>query len=276
MSGNSGSGTDSKRPAVELNRGIYCVKGKGLACLPFLSSNAFILNTSPERGILLIDSCGSGSGRLIADAMEGVGLDPGRLSGIAITHWHNDHTGSLAEIVSIAASRGAGEICIFMHREDCRIFLGGRGRFIKFHPLLRFPLYHVPGRMPEDGRFRFVEFEGQGGNPLEPWGIDFVHVPGHTPGNSAFYHGESGSLFCGSGMAMIDDETAGIMPVFCDRKQQVESARKLMNMDFKYLYPAHINVRSDAIPPDKRIPVTGHVPFMNRLKGTVPLFRYGS
>ena len=82
-------------------------------------------------------------------------------------------------------------------------------------------------------------------------------------------------MFCGSGIAMIDEDTAGIMPVYCDRRQQVESARKLMSMEFNYLYPAHINIRKDPIPLSRRIPLDGSVSLKNRARGILPMFRYG-
>lgn len=271
------AGYEMNTTADELRQGsgIYSVKGRWLSLLPFFCSNAFILNTSPEAGILLIDCCGGGSGETIAAAMKQFGLDPGKITGIAITHWHGDHTGSLAEIISIAASHGAGEIKVFMHREDCAVYKSGKGGFVRFHPFFRIPFYVRPGKMPDEGLFSFVEFDEAGDNPLKPWGLEIVHVPGHTPGNTAYYHSESGSMFCGSGIAMIDEDTAGIMPVYCDRRQQVESAKKLMSMEFNYLYPAHINIRKDPIPLSKRIPLDGSVSLKNRARGILPLFRYG-
>jgi len=254
--------------------GIYSVRVKWLCGVSFLCSNVFILNTSAENGILIIDTGCSGSGRIIADAIKDAGLNPRDIKGIALSHWHNDHTGGVSELLSIAASEGASGIKVFIHKDDSIYYPGGKSAFICFHPFLRIPMHHSPGKTPAAGKCDFVELDEHGtDNPLKPWGLEFIHVPGHTPGNIAFYHRSTGSLFSGSGLALINDNTVGILSVFSDRKQQVESAKKLMQVDFRYLYPAHLHIRKDPIPPDNRIPVKG-ISFMDRVKGILPLFRY--
>lgn len=254
--------------------GIYSVRVKWLPGLSSLSSNAFILNTSSANGILVIDTGCSGSGRIIADAIREAGLKICDIRGIALSHWHKDHTGGVSELLSIAAAEGASGIKVFIHKEESSYFPGGRSGFISFHPFLKIPLRHTPGKVPESGQCEFVLLdETSAVNPLSQWGLEFIHVPGHTPGNIAFYHRETGSLFCGSGLALIDDKTVGILSVFTDREQQVESAKRLAEMDFRYLYPAHLGLRKDPIPPGKRIPVKG-ISLRDRIKGILPLFRY--
>lgn len=254
--------------------GIYSVRVKWLCGVSFLCSNAFILNTSPDNGILLIDTGCMGSGRIIADAMKEAGLSMGDIRGIALSHWHKDHTGAVLEVLAIAAAEGAAGIRVFIHKADSIYFPGGKSGFIRFHPFLKIPFYHTPGRIPAKGQCEFVELDEQGTeNPLKPWGVEYIHAPGHTPGNVSFYHRESRSLFSGSGLALINDNTVGILSVFSDRQQQVDSAKRLMQMDFRYLYPAHLHIRKDPIPPESRIPVNG-ISFMDRVKGVMPLFRY--
>lgn len=254
--------------------GIYYVRVKWLCGVSFLCSNAFILNTSPDNGILIIDTGCSGSGRIIAAAMNEAGLSPRDIRGIALSHWHRDHTGAVSELLAIARAEGASGIRVFIHKADSIYFPGGKSGFIRFHPVLKIPLCHTPGRIPAKGQCEFVELdEFSAENPLMEWGLDFIHVPGHTPGSISFYHRESRSLFSGSGLALINDNTAGILSVFSDRQQQVDSAKKLIQMDFRYLYPAHLHIRKDPIPPESRIQVKG-ISFMDRVKGVMPLFRY--
>ncbi len=255
--------------------GIYSVRVNWLWGMSFLCSNVYMLNTAPENGILIIDTGSTGSGRIIANALREAGLSPRDISGIALSHWHKDHTGGAAELIAIAAGEGAEDIKVFIHKEDSRYFPGGKSGFIRFHPFLKIPLYHRPGKIPEAGTCAFVELDNASAhNPLGPWGLEFIHVPGHTPGNISFYHRATGSLFSGSGLAVINSNTAGILSAFTDRRQQIESAKRLMQMDFQYLYPAHLHVCKEAIPRGRRIPVTGRVSFINRVKGILPLFRY--
>ena len=255
--------------------GIYYVRVKWLCGVSFLSSNAFILNTAPEKGILVIDTGCSGSGRIITDAIREAGLCPGDISGIALSHWHKDHTGGVSELLSIASAEGASGIKVFIHKDDSIYFPGGKGAFIRFHPFLKIPLYHSPGEIPSVDQCEFVMLDHTSGvNPLAGWGLEFIHVPGHTPGNISFYHRETGSLFSGSGLAMIDRSRVGILSVFSDREEHVRSAQRLMRMDYRYLYPAHVHIRKDPIPPENRVSISAKS-VMDRIKGILPLFRYG-
>ena len=253
--------------------GIYSARVKWLGGASFLSSNAYILKSA--NGIIIIDTGSAGSGRIIADGMVSAGLNPGDITGIALSHWHSDHTGGAAELVSIARDAGASKIKVFIHKQDSMHFPGGKGGILRFHPVLKLPLHHTPGIAPAEGECEYVLLDECAAiNPLAAWGLEFIHAPGHTPGNISFYHRASCSLFSGSGLALIDDKTVGIMSVFTDRDKQVESAKRLAAMDFIYLYPAHLGVRKDPIPPGRRIPVDGKIKPAERIKGLLPLFRY--
>ena len=254
--------------------GIYSVRVNWLWGISFLGSYAFILDTSPGKGILVIDTGCRGSGKIIADAMKDIGLSPADIKGIALSHWHRDHTGGAAELLSIAREEGASGIRVFIHKDDSKYFPGGSSAFIRFHPFLKIPMHHSQGQIPDRGLCEFVELdEGSPVNPLIDWGLDFIHVPGHTPGSICFCHGETGSLFSGSGLALLDSGRVGIMSVFDDRAEQLASAERLAAMNFRYLYPAHLGIRKDPVPPDCRIPA-GRISVMDRIRGIRPLFRY--
>jgi hypothetical protein len=66
----------------------------------------------------------------------------------------------------------------------------------------------------------------------------------------------------------------GIVPVFYDREKQVESAKILSDMEYSYLYPAHLNVRKDEIKKESRVPFKGKIKRIDRITGTLPVFRY--
>lgn len=262
---------------IKLNEGIYSVRGTWLNHISLFPTRSFIIKNADSPEILVIDTCGPGSGKIIFDSIKYHGLNPADITGIAITHWHKDHTGGLAELVSLVSAAGGGPVKVFMHQFDAGIFLNQRGNFLKIHPLIKLPVYHKPGKLPAKNEFELVKLsQSMKDNPLKHMGMDFIHTPGHTPGHTSFFHSESMSLFSGCGLSLFGNSTVGMVPVFYDRKAQVDSAHKLMEMEFRFLYPAHMNLRSDEITKENRIPFKGEISFVDRLTGTLPLFRYPS
>ncbi len=267
------SAIKSRVELINPDNGIYAVRGYWLGPLPAMSSYAYIVNTCPENGILVIDTCGCGSGRIIADAIKETGLRLSDVAGVAVTHWHKDHTGGLAEFVTLVTEAGAEDIKIFMHEKDLEIYRGGKGRFIRFHPIIKLPIYHSPGKVQPENNCEYIALNDCGEfNPLLPWGIEYIHAPGHTPGNLSFYQPGSGALFSGSGILVDGKGTAGVSPVFYNREEQLESARRLMKMDFKYLYPAHMKVVKEVVTRDRRDYIDESPSIIQKIKGFLPLF----
>jgi len=265
----------SKPKQIEkLNEGIYSVRGTWSRYISFPATRSFIIANSGQRKILVIDTCGPGSGKIIADSLISRGLNPAEIAGIALTQWHGDHTGGLSELVSIVSEAGGGPVKVFIHEDDADIFLKQKGEFIKIHPALKLPLYHKPGKIPPDEKYVLVRLKNQMDvNPLEDWGVDFIHTPGHTPGHLSFYHRDSMSLFSGSGLSSFGENIFGIVPVFHDRDMQVESGRKLMGINFRYLYPSHMILADREMPLCDRVPFSGRIPVLYRAAGLLPLFR---
>jgi len=104
--------------------------------------------------------------------------------------------------------------------------------------------------------------------------MDFIHTPGHTPGHTSFLHRDTMSLISGCGLSIFGSSVVGIVPVFHDRDKQIESAHKLMAMEFKYLYPAHFNLRRDEISIKDRISFNKSIPLKNIISGILPVFSY--
>lgn len=261
--------------AVKLQEGIFSVRGTWMGNISLFPTRSFVLKNKKNSGILVIDTCGSGSGKIIADAVKNIGLNPADITGIALTHWHGDHTGGLAELVSLVSQCGGGPVRVFMHKDDRGIFLKQKAEFIKIHPSIKLPVYHKPGKAPDEKNYKLISLSNDPGeNPLREWDVEFIHTPGHTPGHTSYLHNQSMSLFSGCGLSLFGNSTVGLVPVFYNREEQVESAHKLMGMEFDYLYPAHMNLRHDAIPLKARIPFKGKPALADRLTGTLPLFRY--
>ena len=265
-----------KNEIIKLNETIYSIKGTYIGRMSYPPTWTYIIKNKDNPEILIVDTCGHRSGELIFTSMERYGLNPGDITGIALTHWHGDHSGGLAELITLASKESAKPIKVFIHEADSDFLLQQKGRFIKFHPALKFPLYHKPGKLPSKNLFEMIKLSSDmKENPLEPWRVDFIHAPGHTPGHISFLHRDTMSLISGSGLTFLRDRTVGILSVFDDRAKQIESAKMLMAMEFKYLYPAHMDIVTDEIPLKDRIPIGKGASFRNRVAGILPIFTYG-
>ncbi|MFA5518367.1 MAG: MBL fold metallo-hydrolase [Spirochaetota bacterium] len=263
----------SKR-TFKLQDKINGVRGIWLAGLSFFKTYSYIVETL--GGVLLIDTCGPGTGKIIKNALESMNLTPSDITGIALTHWHKDHTGSLAEIVSMAGT-SSNPVKIFIHKEDAPFLLSQKKHWIKMNPEIILKVPHSPGKLPEKEKYQLIELDHLSGkNPLEKWGFESIHTPGHTPGHTSFLYKKNMSLFAGCGLSLFNKNTVGIVPIHDNRKKQIESAKKLAAMDFTYLYPAHLSLRKDEIKKNQRIPFKGKVSLTDRLTGTLPIFRYPS
>jgi glyoxylase-like metal-dependent hydrolase (beta-lactamase superfamily II) len=68
-----------------------------------------------DHELTLIDTGPAGFGAAISTAITGLGLDPHDLTRIVITHFHEDHTGSLAELTTWS---DASDVEVIAHGAD--------------------------------------------------------------------------------------------------------------------------------------------------------------
>ncbi|WP_033324518.1 MBL fold metallo-hydrolase [Actinomadura atramentaria] len=168
----------------------------------------------------LVDTGEVGSGALIVAALAEIGLSPDALERVVLTHFHDDHAGSAAEIAAFG-------VPVVAHAADAPVLRG-----------------EVPGPPPD-----FTPFERElhartaaGLRPAPPVAVDVevadgdvldfgggarvVSVPGHTDGSIALHLPEHGVLFTGDLIAEYEGE---IIPgVFnLDAAEAARSFRKL-------------------------------------------------
>lgn len=199
----------------------------GVFFLRFPIGHAYLVED--DDGLTLIDTSVPGSAPLIADAIRGLGHDPGDLRRLVLTHFHVDHVGSAAEIADW------GQVSVHAHRAEVPVIHGDAA---EPPPQLtdweRPLLEQIRSQMPSFGptaRVR-VDHELEDGDILDfGGGARAVSAPGHTPGSLALYLPERGVLFTGDAVARRTEGQV-ILGVFnCDPLQAAESFQRLAALD---------------------------------------------
>ncbi|MEV7964602.1 MBL fold metallo-hydrolase [Sphaerisporangium sp. NPDC088356] len=175
--------------------------------------------------LTLIDTGIAGSGADIAEAIGTLGFDRRELTRVVVTHFHEDHTGSAAEV------RAWGGVSVMAHRLEAPVIRGVvRGRPPNFHDWERELHAQVATGLPpappcpvdrelEDGDV--IDFGG---------GARVIATPGHTDGSIAIHLPASGVLFTGDTVAHVDGQV--MLGVFnLDRAKTMESFRALAKLD---------------------------------------------
>jgi hypothetical protein len=132
-------------------------------------------------GLTLIDSGIPGSGPLIAEAIDGLGHAPADVRRLVLTHFHADHVGAAAEVVSWGGAE------VFAHHADTPFIQGDAAGPPPDladweRPLLEEAGTKMPASPPAPVH---VDHELDDGDVLDfGSGARAVAVPGHTPAAS--------------------------------------------------------------------------------------------
>jgi len=145
----------------------------------------------------------------IAAELKSIGKKWSQVKAILITHKHGDHIKNLPQLVELT------------------------GAPVQAHE------YEAPLIKEAVG----VEVEGLKDHTVLPWcgGIQLIHVPGHSEGNSSYYLKKHKAIIAGD--TIFGDEEGNLMPPperYClDVEQATREMRRLLDYDFDAFIYTH-------------------------------------
>ena len=185
---------------------------------------------------VLVDCGSSGSELKILEALKKLGLEPGMLKLLVLTHSHFDHAGSAKRLKELTGCK------VMVHQTEAGRLSKGYSPIppgtrwkakllVTMGRIFARKLMNFPGAEPDllvDDVF-----------DLEAYGFPgkVIHMPGHTLGSMTVMM-EGGELIGGDTVFGLENKQH--FPPFAeDQKALVESWKKLRQLEVKTFYPAH-------------------------------------
>ena len=215
---------------------VEVVPGLHLLRLPV--ANAWLWHDA--GGATLVDTGPPGSGPAVAAALRSLGLRREDVHRVVLTHCHDDHAGSAAEVASWASAE------VVVGRADAPVVRGDvPGPPPAFTPAEQ-ALHAVVAADLEQAPACGVDREVDDGDVLDlANGAVVLGVPGHTPGSIALHLPEHGVLITGDTVAEYQGQ-AILGPFSTDRAQAWADLQRLATLDVAVVCPGH----GDPIRPD--------------------------
>jgi glyoxylase-like metal-dependent hydrolase (beta-lactamase superfamily II) len=206
----------------ELTSGIYPLPG-------LKTGRSYLI--ADKDGLALVDTSTGGCSAKILEAIDALRRPARELHTIVCTHYHHDHTGNVAALRERTGAR------LFVHAADAP-YVDGRTPW----PRSDGSLGGLAERMAPKPYALAVDGELHEGEVVPvAGGLEVVHLPGHTPGNTGLYSRAGGLMFCGDALINVLGLRLSPRMVNHDHAQAKDSARKLAGFEYEILLPGHGN-----------------------------------
>jgi glyoxylase-like metal-dependent hydrolase (beta-lactamase superfamily II) len=195
----------------------------GLHLLRLGIANAYLWHD--EDGATLVDTGPPGSGPAITAVLQSLGLRREDVRRVVLTHFHDDHAGSAAEIASWAGAQ------VVVGRADAPFVRGDAPGPPPAFTAAEQALHAAVAADLEPAPACRVDQEVEDGHVLDVAGGTVVlGVPGHTPGSIALHVREHGVLITGDTVAEHQGQVV-LGPFNTDRAGAWASLQRLAAMD---------------------------------------------
>jgi glyoxylase-like metal-dependent hydrolase (beta-lactamase superfamily II) len=209
---------------TELDRDLYRIRGS-------FGSNIYLI---ADNGLALVDAGFPVDLPLIHLGLRALGATPRDIDLVIATHYHGDHTGTLAGM----QKRYGVEVAI--HEEDAPLASGELPQYTCEASLSRLIFYTLTWPLFRYRHFRADRLLKEGDIIDVLGGLEVLHMPGHSEGSICLYGGRRTILFSGDLVRNENGILEGPPPHFTpDTHAASRSLRRVHGLDFDLLLPGH-------------------------------------